>query len=518
MKTSVRAAGIKSVGNNRGGLGASELHGKRLDTTSQKRIITAPNSINWSKAGDGKGLDLVEAFKAHKKETGAVERGNAEIGTHLLVVVPPEWIMEGGDIHDPNNPNTLKAIQAAKEWAESWQGEGAVFAYRFDLDEKGTGVIDLFTAPVFEQGRRNGKTVKTISPSMAKREIVKQTGEKTSGAAFQTSWAEWAETNLDTRMERGNRKEETGREHIHAEIYAKAAETIKAEIETEFEVKKVEENDRLERIRAAREKHLKEAYEARRKQLEANYQAKQKQLEQSYEARQAELEKLREFHSNLELKNSELDGKIAEKTNTLTSLDKREADLEKREREVEANEAKKLKLFNKTQVIQDKLEELEDTKDRFVGQYKNKVAELESEYQLKGKRLSNELARKGMELTQEKLAFDRKVKEANELLDQYGSMHALKLETGRMLMEADVKVDRLQREVTQKSDLISSQSVRLNELEKTQKLFVFLQNFLQKHFPETYEKFVRAWNNKAISPENADNEKTNNHTYQSPEM
>ncbi|KAK0390185.1 hypothetical protein QR680_019444 [Steinernema hermaphroditum] len=277
---------------------------------------------------------------------GAVERAKAEIGTHLLVVVPPEWIKEGGDIHDPNNPNTLKAIAAAKAWAESWQGSGSVFAYRFDLDEKGTGVIDLFTAPVFEQGRRNGKTVKTISPSMAKRELVKQTGEKTSGAAFQTSWAEWAETHLDTRMERGNRKEETGREHVHAEIYAKVAETVKAELETEFEVKKVEENDRLERLKAAKEKQLQENYKARQKQLEADYQAKQEQLEKSYEAKQAEIESLLADQNNLEIKNNQLSKEIASKTNTISNLEKREA-------AVEANEAKKLTLFNKTKVIQD---------------------------------------------------------------------------------------------------------------------------------------------------------------------
>jgi len=509
MKTSVRAAGIKSINNNRGGLGASELHGKRLDTTSQKRIITAPNSINWSKAGENNGLDLVAAFKAHKKETGAVERGNAEIGTHLLVVVPPEWIKEGGDIHDPNNPNTLKAIQAAKEWAESWQGEGAVFAYRFDLDEKGTGVIDLFTAPVFEQGRRNGKTVKTISPSMAKRELVKRTGEKTSGAAFQTSWAEWAETHLDTRMERGNRKAETGREHVHAEIYAKAAETLKAEIETEFEVKKVEENDRLERIRAAKEKQLEENYAARQKQLEENYAARQKQLEDSYEAKKAEL-----------------DEKIADKTSIIATLDKREADLEKRESEVEANEAKKLKLFNKTQVIQDKLEELEHIRSNFEGKYQAKAKELEAEYDKKFGLINEQYNQKHFALDKRMRDFENQKAEAKKILDQgfdfkkvLSENEKLKSQLNSKVQEYDYKLDRVKydlnaakSEIATQTKTIEAQITEINKLKGIEKVVDFIDAFLKQHFPTVHQKLIAAWKTEPAKS------KTEDYDYSGPSM
>ncbi len=228
MKASVRAQGIKFIGKSRGGLGASEEHGKRLDEASQRRIITKPHSINWSKAGDGRGLDLVDAFRIHKKEFGAVERAKAELGTHMIVNISPEWLAEIGDVHDPYNERIEKLIIEAKNWAESWQGKGAVFATRFDLDEKGSGVVDIFSAPVRAQGRRNGKKVMTVSPSMAKRELTRSTGEKTSGAAMQTSWSAWAQKRLDPRFERGLRKSETGRTHIHAEIYAKVAEAAKA--------------------------------------------------------------------------------------------------------------------------------------------------------------------------------------------------------------------------------------------------------------------------------------------------
>lgn len=493
MKTSVRAAGIKSVANSRGGLGASELHGKRQDSVSQKRIISDPKSINWSKAGEGQGLDLVAAFKAHKKEMGAVERGNAEIGTHLLVVVPPEWIKEGGDIHDPNNPNTLKAIAAAKAWAESWQGSGSVFAYRFDLDEKGTGVIDLFTAPVFEQGRRNGKTVKTISPSMAKRELVKQTGEKTSGAAFQTSWAEWAETHLDTRMERGNRKEETGREHVHAEIYAKVAETVKAELETEFEVKKVEENDRLERLRAAREKQLQE-----------NYEAKQKQLDESYEARQAEIESLRAEHSNLEQKNTQLSLEIASKTNTIASLEKREA-------AVEANEAKKLALFNKSKVIQDKLEELHvlenDIKEDYEKKYDERVSKLNRQYESQ-KTFFEQTKKSWLDSHEEKKQlFEREKNAFQKMADEWGNSQNILKEINSLRFDIGLikgKLNKAENDLAEKSSIIDSQKKEISALKYSKQVLIFVNNFLKKNLPSVLSELLEKWEKSPENPDNAD--------------
>lgn len=451
MKTSIRAAGIKSISNNRGGLGASELHGKRLDAISQKRIISAPKSINWSKAGEGKGLDLIEAFKAHKKEMGAVERGKTEIGTHLLVVIPPEWIREGGDIYDPHNLNTLKAINEAVKWTESWQGKGSVFAYRFDLDEKGTGVIDLFTAPVFEQGRRNGKTVKTISPSMAKRKLVKQTGEKTSGAAFQTSWSYWAEKNLDSRMKRGNKKSETGRDHVHAEVYAREAERAKKQVEEE--------------------------------------------------KKQA-----REF---------------------LLQVDKKKAELAKREAEIEANEAKKLKLFNKNQVIQNKLQELENLKKIYDQKYCDELEQLKKDFEQKEYDLRDTINLEREILDKRIKQHDNHIHETQELIKQGYDIKNLTRENKSLSERLDAeKVKRIQEVsrltiaenrakaiIDEQSQTIQSQKVEIKELSKMKKLFEFIIDILKTHFPEVHTKIAQAWNR---SPQNPKNEVDN--SYNSPSM
>jgi len=225
---SVRVNDIKSFGKSKGGLAASEDHAKRLDNTSQSRVVNETQPIAWSKAGDENPLELVKAFKLHKAETGAVERNKCAMGMHLIVNVSPDWLGNG---HDPDNPKVIALIENTVRWVESWQGEGAVFAYRYDLDEKGSGVVDVFSAPSRIQGRRGGKQTLTISPNMVKNELKAKWKTPNSGAAMQSDWAQWAQRHLDPTIQRGRPKEQTGRDHVHAELYKKFANQTRAEAE-----------------------------------------------------------------------------------------------------------------------------------------------------------------------------------------------------------------------------------------------------------------------------------------------
>ena len=179
--------------------------------------------------------DYVEAFKAHKRETGAGERKGADLAIEFKAVVSPDWLAEGGaDPRDPSNPRVQQLVAEARAWAESWGGKGAVWAVRYDTDEKGAGVVDLFMSPVRDQAHKSGKSKKVISCRKAKQELLeaeqaRDSALKTSGAAMQSSWARWCQQRLDARIERGQSKEETGREHIHAEVYAREAEKARAE-------------------------------------------------------------------------------------------------------------------------------------------------------------------------------------------------------------------------------------------------------------------------------------------------
>ncbi|RRH68154.1 hypothetical protein [Falsigemmobacter faecalis] len=232
FKAVIRAGSLKSIGTGRGGIASAESHAKRLDPVAQGRVVLPRDPIAWCKAESGP-MDYVEAFKAHKREFGAGERKGAGLAIEFKAVVSPEWLAEGGaDPRDPNNPRVRQLVVEAQTWAESWGGAGSVWAVRYDTDERGAGVVDLFMSPVRQQAHKSGKAKAVISCRKAKAELLEaeqalDPNLKTSGAAMQSSWARWCQQRLDARIERGQSKELTGREHVHAEVYAREAEKAK---------------------------------------------------------------------------------------------------------------------------------------------------------------------------------------------------------------------------------------------------------------------------------------------------
>jgi len=227
FKAAVRCVTLKSIGSGRAGIGAAESHAKRLDPVAQKRRVRESDPIAWSK-GDGP-LDYVDAFKKHKREFGASERANSGLAMEFKIVVSPEWLKETGSPHDENNPRVQQLYDEALKWAESWGGASSSWSARYDTDETGSGVVDIFLSPIREQKHKSGKSKQVISCRKAKEELLAaeralDPSIRTSGAAMQSSWARWCQEKLDSRIERGTPKEETQANHIHADVYAKAAE------------------------------------------------------------------------------------------------------------------------------------------------------------------------------------------------------------------------------------------------------------------------------------------------------
>ncbi len=234
LYAAVRAGALKSISSGRSGIRSAEQHAKRLDPVARKRHVRESDPVAWSKAETGP-LDYEAAFKAHKRATGAGERKGADLGMEFKVVVSPEWLAETGDPHDASNPRVKQLVAEAKAWAESWGGADSVWGLRYDTDERGSGVVDVFMSPVREQRHKSGKSKAVISCRKAKEELlaserVLEPDLKTSGAAMQSSWARWCQKRLDPRLERGKPKTETGAVHENADLYARIANEKAADL------------------------------------------------------------------------------------------------------------------------------------------------------------------------------------------------------------------------------------------------------------------------------------------------
>lgn len=230
MKAFTRTKPIKSVQY----LSAQSKHARRQDQTSDLRVRDDAErglSLSWTfedgptpefttrTASDDKQPDYLAAFKAFKKTNGVGERKGAQMGIHLFVGVSPEWIKEGGDLHNPDNPRNKQLMAAAVAWANTWSN--GVYAARMDLDETGSSVVDLFVAPVRDQFHKKGSSKPVVSVNKALEGLSVEVFGKRSKhyAALNTSWAEYAALHLDSRLERGVPKDKSGKEHIPPDEY-----------------------------------------------------------------------------------------------------------------------------------------------------------------------------------------------------------------------------------------------------------------------------------------------------------
>lgn len=205
---------------------SAQTHARRQDLTSKERQDEdRSHKANhfWSKAGtglDGGGADYVAAYRQHKKDHGVkTERKGAALAQHLLVGVSPEWLAEGGDPRDLKNERVQKLIAEAKIWAENWMGEGAVWAVRYDTDEKGAGIVDILASPIREQKHKSGSSKPSISVAKANGELAKKHGVMKGWEAMQTDWAQHAQATLDQKLQRGTPKAETRRKHLFPEEF-----------------------------------------------------------------------------------------------------------------------------------------------------------------------------------------------------------------------------------------------------------------------------------------------------------
>lgn len=253
-----------------------EAHGRREDSASAKRCDASRTDDNLARSNVDDPLAVVAAFRQRKADTKATEYKGAPLGLHVLCVVSPEWISAAGDMHDPKNPRNTALFNAANKWAEEKFGKGSVIASRMDMDEAGGGVVDLVIVPVSEVKQR-GKVKNQISVNKAYETAF---GGGRVFPKMQDSWAEYCQRCLDPEIQRGRPKEETQREHVHADILRPALQERDAAFKAKTEATRYAVN-------VAR---YAEGMEKRAKNLDARLSTPDSQIREEHAALDAVLE------------------------------------------------------------------------------------------------------------------------------------------------------------------------------------------------------------------------------------
>lgn len=156
-------------------------------------------------AGEGKGGGPPQPFRA-----------GGPIVSHFLLIVTPEWVAETGDVHSRDNPRVRALMGAARDWARAHQ-LGDVIHCRYDVDEAGSGVVDLACVPVYEH---KSKGYKYVGVNRSHLDLAKRR-ERPNLASFAVLQDTWAETlqAVDPTIQRGELAKKTGRRHESPDRY-----------------------------------------------------------------------------------------------------------------------------------------------------------------------------------------------------------------------------------------------------------------------------------------------------------
>lgn len=155
MKAAVRcnALNIKK-------LTQQELHGKRLDQSSQRRRInkTPPLVLEARKGG----LNLCDRLAAHidgAKQNAAALKEGANVALHFIIKYPKEVLDDDGPMPFAilkRDQRKARMMRQAIDFINETHGGNAVFAARLDRDEAGETVVDVFAAPRYAKQTKKG--------------------------------------------------------------------------------------------------------------------------------------------------------------------------------------------------------------------------------------------------------------------------------------------------------------------------------------------------------------------------
>ena len=152
MSQNAGKAAVRCTAIDARGLAAMEAHGKRLDRSSERRIVRDDDPLVY------KGLDLADLYAAHMKD---VRQNKAAKKTtlHFIVRFPPD-LLDGPEIGmftgDKKRRQEMMLAQAVA-FINRTHGGDAVYAARVDRDEAGETIVDVFAAPKYEKRTKRTK-------------------------------------------------------------------------------------------------------------------------------------------------------------------------------------------------------------------------------------------------------------------------------------------------------------------------------------------------------------------------
>ncbi|MCZ4345538.1 hypothetical protein [Devosia neptuniae] len=207
-----------------------ERHGLRRDRLAKENLragALAGAGLDWPDFG---GRQLAKAYADFKRRNDVAPRKGAQLLHSIGVGISPGWIREGGDLHDPSNPRNVQVFEAAIAWVKSFAGEDAIVSARMDLDEEGGGWVDVYFAPIRQQkykGRSQTKSVISVNKCLEETAVSLGCPKGSHYSALNSSWAKYAQQNLDPAIERGTPGRDTGKEHLTPRQYKAEQEAKK---------------------------------------------------------------------------------------------------------------------------------------------------------------------------------------------------------------------------------------------------------------------------------------------------
>ena len=257
MKASIRINSLTLGGPGPKTLSAMELHGKRLDKSSQERRVSDRDPLVFGS------LDLREAYESHV--AGAhMNKALKRPVMHALVQFPKELTV--------TEKLEKQMLAHAIKFIDATHGGQAVFAARLDRDEKGRHTVDVFFTPKYEKKTKSKGVEVWISTSKHGKELARKheakirarhpnstgplTGPRHVGIALQEELGEYL-TSFGLKLEPRLEKKNSRLDRVDPEVFKarKDAEDALAEAE-ELKKKMLDREKLLENIQVREQEVL----------------------------------------------------------------------------------------------------------------------------------------------------------------------------------------------------------------------------------------------------------------------